>query len=106
MTDNRTAPSSCATHHHNARAPSEHDPLAESGLMAAAAVLEGLPLPVLVVDQSERIRFANAPIVHLFGYALAELIDKPAALLFPADLRALDPHPFSQWLACRFKRPE
>jgi diguanylate cyclase (GGDEF)-like protein/PAS domain S-box-containing protein len=74
--------------------------------MAATAVLEGLPLPVLVVDQSERIRFANAPIVHLFGYALAELIDKPAALLFPADLRALDPHPFSQWLACRFKRPE
>ncbi|HTC54204.1 MAG TPA: EAL domain-containing protein [Steroidobacteraceae bacterium] len=87
------------------RAPSDYDP-AENGLTAATAVLEGLPLPVLVLDQRERIRFANAPIVHLFGYALVELIDKPVALLFPAELRAAEPYPFSQWLATRFKTPE
>ena len=86
------------------RAP-DYDP-AESGLTAATAVLESLPLPVLVLDQRECIRFANAPIVHLFGYALAELIDKPVAFLFPADLRPHDPAPFSQWLATRFKSPD
>jgi diguanylate cyclase (GGDEF)-like protein/PAS domain S-box-containing protein len=86
------------------RAPSDYDPAA-SGLTAATAVLEGLPLPILVLDQQERIRFANAPIVHLFGYAQAELTDKPAALLFPAYLRAPDPDRFSQWLAARFKPP-
>jgi PAS domain S-box-containing protein len=72
------------------RAPSDYDPSLQSGLLAATAVLECLPLPILVLDQQGRIRFANAPIVHLFGYARVELINKPASLLFPA---------------CRFNRP-
>jgi diguanylate cyclase (GGDEF)-like protein/PAS domain S-box-containing protein len=87
------------------RAPSDYDP-AESGLTAATTVLEGLPVPILVLDHQERICFANAPIVHLFGYAQAELVNRPAALLFPGNLRAPDPNRFSQWLASRFKPPE
>ena len=86
------------------RAPSDFDP-AESGLAAATVVLAGLPLPVLVVDRHERIRFANAPIVHLFGYAQTELIDKPASLLFPVDQKSSGANPFGQWLASRFQRP-
>jgi diguanylate cyclase (GGDEF)-like protein/PAS domain S-box-containing protein len=72
------------------RAPPDYDPSLESGLLAATAVLECLPLPILVLDQQGRIRFANAPVVHRFGYARVELLNKPASLLFPA---------------CRFNRP-
>jgi diguanylate cyclase (GGDEF)-like protein/PAS domain S-box-containing protein len=57
---------------------------------AATALLERLPLAVLVVDQNARIRFANAHVVHLFGYAQAECVDQSAELLFPATA--------SQWL--------
>ena len=86
------------------RAPSDYEP-ADSGLAAATAVLEVLPVPILVLDQRECIRFANAPIVHLFGYAVAELIGKPASLLFPTEEHAYGPNPLSQWLALRFQRP-
>jgi diguanylate cyclase (GGDEF)-like protein/PAS domain S-box-containing protein len=55
----------------------------DRGLAAATAALEGLPLAVLVLDRHHRIQFANAPVVHLFGYARAELLGRGAALLFP-----------------------
>jgi diguanylate cyclase (GGDEF)-like protein/PAS domain S-box-containing protein len=65
-------------------APLDPIPDPDRGLRAATVALEGLPLAVVVVDQHERIRFANAPVVHLFGYAQAELLGRPASLLFPA----------------------
>jgi len=65
-------------------APFDPNPCPDRGLTAAAAVLAGLPLAVLVLDQHERIQFANAPVVHVFGYAQAELLTKPASMLFPA----------------------
>jgi len=67
-------------------APFDLIPCPDRGLTAATAALEGLPLAVLVLDQHQRIRFANAPVVHLFGYAQAELLGYPASRLFP-DLR-------------------
>jgi diguanylate cyclase (GGDEF)-like protein/PAS domain S-box-containing protein len=65
-------------------APSALNPYPDRGLTAAVAALEGLPLAVLVLDQHERIQFANAAAVHLLGYAQAELLTKPASMLFPA----------------------
>src|SRR5580698_4867216 len=81
-------------------ARTEHDPLLPPAteLTAALALLERLPLAVLVLDQYARIRFANARVVHLFRYAQAEFIDQPAEFLFPATLRAHERHTVSQWL--------
>jgi diguanylate cyclase (GGDEF)-like protein/PAS domain S-box-containing protein len=64
-------------------APVDHTTSPDRGLTAVAAALDGLPLAVLLVDRNERIRFANAPVVHLFGYAQAELLSAPASMLFP-----------------------
>jgi diguanylate cyclase (GGDEF)-like protein/PAS domain S-box-containing protein len=57
--------------------------------MLASDLLEELPVAILLLDQFERIQFANAPIVHLFGYAQVELLHKPVSLLFPTDLPGL-----------------
>jgi diguanylate cyclase (GGDEF)-like protein/PAS domain S-box-containing protein len=79
---------------------SEQDPLPPPAieLTVAIALLEHLPLAVLVLDHCARIRFANAHVVHLFRYAQVELIDQPAEFLFPAALRAHECHTVSQWL--------
>ncbi|HEY6456163.1 MAG TPA: EAL domain-containing protein [Steroidobacteraceae bacterium] len=82
-------------------ARSEQDPLLlpATELAVAIALLERLPLAVLVLDQYARIRFANAHVVHLFRYAQAEFIDQPAEFFFPAALRAHELHTVSQWLS-------
>jgi len=83
-------------------ARSEQQPLPSPAteLTVAIALLERLPLAVLVLDQGARIRFANAHVVHLFRYAQAEFIDQPAEFFFPAALRAHECQTVSQWLSC------
>ncbi|HTD28568.1 MAG TPA: PAS domain-containing protein, partial [Xanthomonadaceae bacterium] len=83
-------------------ARSEQEPLPSPAteLTVAVALLERLPLAVLVLDQGARIRFANAHVVHLFRYAQAEFIDQPAEFFFPAALRAHECQTVSQWLSC------
>jgi diguanylate cyclase (GGDEF)-like protein/PAS domain S-box-containing protein len=80
-------------------ARSEQDPhaLPATDLTVALALLERLPLAVLVLDQDPRIRFANAQVVHLFGYAQVEFIDQPAEFFFPAGC-AHEARTVSQWL--------
>ena len=73
-------------------APFDLIPRSDAGLTAATAALEGLPLAVLVLDRQQRIRFANAPVVHLFGYARAGLIGSPASRLFPVLPQAAAEH--------------
>src|SRR3984885_10922897 len=68
-------------------------------LTVALALLERLPLAVLVLDKCARISFANAHVVHLFRYAQAEFIDQPAEFLFPAGLRTDECQSVSQWLS-------
>ncbi len=82
-------------------ARSEHDPLLLPAieLNIAIAVLERLPLAVFVVDQTGRIRFANAHVVHLFRYAQAEFIGQPVEFFFPAGLRAQGCPTVSEWLS-------
>jgi diguanylate cyclase (GGDEF)-like protein/PAS domain S-box-containing protein len=82
-------------------ARSEHDPILPEAteLGVAVALLERLPLAVLVLDQGARIRFANAQVVHLFRYAQAEFIDQPAEFLFPAALRSNGCQTVSEWLS-------
>ncbi|HTV80547.1 MAG TPA: EAL domain-containing protein [Steroidobacteraceae bacterium] len=70
--------------------PFNSDSEPERALKAVTAALEQLPLAVLLVDAEHRIQFANAPVVHLFGYAQAELLGQPAAKLFP-DLNRSPP---------------
>ena len=77
-------------------ARSELEPVAP--LDVATALLERLPLAVLLVDEAARIRFASASVVHLFRYAQAEIIDRPAEFLFPADLCPHGCQTVSQWL--------
>jgi diguanylate cyclase (GGDEF)-like protein/PAS domain S-box-containing protein len=67
-------------------------------LAVAMALLERLPVPVLVLDECARIRFANAHVVHLFRYAQAEFIDQPAEFFFPAALRGPGRQTVSEWL--------
>src|SRR5665213_544702 len=82
-------------------ARSDQDPLPSPAieLAVAIALLERLPLAVLVLDQCARIRFANAQVVHLFRYAQAEFMGQPAEFLFPAALRAHECQTVSQWLS-------
>ncbi|EEA04680.1 PAS/PAC sensor signal transduction histidine kinase [Burkholderia sp. H160] len=47
--------------------------------------LEMLPVPIVAVDQWDRIIFANARAAQLFGYTKEELFGAPAARLFPVD---------------------
>ncbi|WP_231337526.1 PAS domain-containing sensor histidine kinase [Paraburkholderia sprentiae] len=47
--------------------------------------LEMLPVPIVTVDQRDRIVFANARAAQLFGYTREELICAPASRLFPID---------------------
>ncbi len=81
-------------------ARSEHDPALFTAmeLDVAMALLERLPLAVLVLDQGARIRFANAHVVHLFRYAQAEFIDQTTEFFFPAGLCAQGSLTVSQWL--------
>jgi PAS domain S-box-containing protein len=48
-------------------------------LAAVAAVFDGSPEPVAVVDGSGRLRYANAPLGALFGHPPAALLGKPVA---------------------------
>ncbi len=45
------------------------------------------PDALIVVDARGRIRFANQTVTELFGYAPAELLDKPLETLIPERLR-------------------
>ena len=54
---------------------------------AAFASLESIPEPVVVVDGSERVVFANQHVVHRFQFATAELVGQPLSVLVPEDLR-------------------
>ena len=62
---------------------SEDTPPPALGLNAVTALLEHLPLPILLLDRHDCIRFANAPVVHLFGYARTELLGRSVTALFP-----------------------
>ena len=86
------------------RAPSDST-RPECFFAAATVVLEGLPLPVLVVDRHERIRFADAPIVHLFGYAQAELIDRACFAAVSGGLALFRCQPYQPVAVSRFQRP-
>ena len=82
-------------------ARSEHDPLLLPAmeLNIAIAVLERLPLAVIVVDQTGRIWFANAHVVHLFRFAQTEFMGQPVEFFFPAALRAQGCPTVSEWLS-------
>ncbi len=67
-------------------------------LSVAIALLERLPLAVVVLDEEARIQYANAHVVHLFRYAQAEFIDQSVEFLFPAGLRAHGVQNVRQWL--------
>lgn len=54
-------------------------------------MLELMPLPIVAIDQRNRIVFANARTSELFGYIGDELIDAPAETLFPIDAACEDP---------------
>jgi two-component system sensor kinase FixL len=47
------------------------------------SALELLPIPILTVHQHNRISFANAKAIELFGYAREELIGASLEMLFP-----------------------
>ncbi|WP_248295202.1 ATP-binding protein [Paraburkholderia sp. UYCP14C] len=53
--------------------------------MPLREVLEMMPVPIVTVDQRDRIIFANAGAAQLFGYTREELIGAPTAKLFPID---------------------
>jgi two-component system, LuxR family, sensor kinase FixL len=52
--------------------------------------LEMLPVPIVTVDQRDKIIFANARAAQLFGYTREELIGAPTAKLFPIDGMSAD----------------
>ena len=58
-------------------------------LVAAAALLEGLPDAVVAAGRDARIVFVNALAEHLFGYPRSELLGQPVQTLWPERVRAL-----------------
>lgn len=53
-------------------------------------MLEILPVPIVTVDQRDRIVYANARAAQLFGYTREELIGAPTGKLFPIDGMSAD----------------
>jgi PAS domain S-box-containing protein len=67
-----------------ARAPTrEERPGADDGLLRRleplAAVFDGSPEPVAVIDRAGRVRYANPPCAALFGCAVADLVGRTVA---------------------------
>jgi PAS domain S-box-containing protein len=51
------------------------------------SIFDAAPDALVVVDARGRIRMANAQVRHVFGYAPAELVDRPVELLAPGAAR-------------------
>jgi diguanylate cyclase (GGDEF)-like protein/PAS domain S-box-containing protein len=64
-----------------------HQPGMGDWLVAAPALLEGLPDAVVAAGRDGRIVFVNALAEDLFGYPRRELIGKPVPLLWPERVR-------------------
>lgn len=62
------------------------------GLRASRAVLDVLPVGLLLLDQQHRIEFSNPKVQQLLGYSADELNGMPVDQLVPADLRAAHRH--------------
>jgi diguanylate cyclase (GGDEF)-like protein/PAS domain S-box-containing protein len=56
-------------------------------MLAAAAILEGLPDAVVAATRDRRILFVNALAEQLFGYPRAEVLGKPVDVLWPPRVR-------------------
>jgi diguanylate cyclase (GGDEF)-like protein/PAS domain S-box-containing protein len=54
---------------------------------AMAATLESIPAPLMLLDAEERIVFANAPAVSLFGCTRSELLKRLLGTWIPGGLR-------------------
>lgn len=68
--------------------PGEHGGTGD-WLVAAAALLEGLPDAVVAAGRDGRIVFVNALAEQLFGYPRRELLGKPVPMLWPERVREL-----------------
>ncbi len=77
---------------------------------AAAAVLEHVPAPILILDQRARIIFANGHVVRLLGRAMVQLLGEPLSSLLPVgdalgNLSAFLEAPRGQSLTKRIEIP-
>jgi diguanylate cyclase (GGDEF)-like protein/PAS domain S-box-containing protein len=54
---------------------------------AVAAILDSIPAPLLLLDADEKIVFASAQVVHLFGCTKAELLNRRIDTRIPDGLR-------------------
>ncbi len=71
----------------------------------ATAMLEIVPAPLLLLDVEERILFANAHVVHLFGCTTVELLGQPLGTWIPGGLRGKSWQSVRELLAAPRARP-
>lgn len=62
------------------RAGSPHDEV-EDAIANARSLLDGLPDPVLIIDRSRFVSYANPAFEKVFGYEASWVIDRPLAML-------------------------